>query len=881
MGNEGVVYKNIIMGSKAQKKLLAGVQKVATVVASTLGPRGHNVILGKNPFSPVVTNDGVTIAKDIRLEDKLEDIGAQVIIEAASKANETAGDGPQDLNSKILTPTGWIRMGDIKEGMEICGTNGTAQKVIGVFPKGKKEKYEVYFSGSGKVTCCEDHLWSVVTSNGVHKTLPLKTIMKDYSRPHPDGGRIFKYFIPATAVEFKEDLSKMPIDPYFLGVLLGDGSLSASHRGSIEISIGKSKEHILEKIVLPENVEMRSVWNDTKNYFRVKFTGKNEQGNTAIKTALEAVGLLGTTSHTKFIPEGYLYSSKASRTALLQGLIDTDGHVNKRGLFEFTSVNRVLAYNFIELCRSLGKQITFREKNRVGGGGYSENPVFCVGERVGYKHGNKLVDIKATGEFTEMQCIKVSNPDNLYITDDYIVTHNTTSTVILTEAIYEGADRYITSGVDRMAIKRGLIKIEEFLQEEIKKVATPIKGIEDLKKIAIISSNNDEELGTLITEALNKVGEDGVITVENSKSYATTVEYTEGVELYSGYVSPYMITDAENMKSELVKPLILLTDEKIIGVQQILPYLDHCHKNGTPFLLISEGVEGDAMLTMIKNNLEGRFRSCAIQAPMYGNKRMEVLEDLAVITGGTVVSKEKGLKIADGNLGWLGTAEKVTITREKTIIKRGAGKPETIIARANELRANMSEQLSSFEVEKIQERIAKLTGGIAVILVGAPTEQELKEKKHRIEDALSATRSAAELGYIPGAAKVPLYLSTLLDTVELEGDEIYAKDIMKKALVAPLTVLCNNSGISPFVVMHIIQDMPLSYGLNARNLTYVDLVEEGIIDPAKVLSCAIKFSVSAASMLISSDGIVYPVDEKKSVGHIDVSEDAYIDLPRM
>ena len=301
--------KQLLFKDAARQSILAGVKQLADAVKVTLGPRGRNAILDRAYSSPLITKDGVTVAQEINLADPFENIGAQMVKEVAEKTLDIAGDGPQDLNSKILTPTGWVKMGKTKVGMDICGTNKSTQKVIGIFPKGKKEIYKVYLSGNRVMRCCEDHLFKVTTSSGIKKTLPLRRLIKDYKKiNNKDKSMSHKYFVKTTLVEFVEDKEKMPIDPYLLGVLLGDGSLRGTGGSAIEISIGKAKEHILDKLVLPDGIKKRAVWVENKNYFRIKLTGKNKQGQT-IGKILDSIGLLGTGSKTKFIPKSYLYSS--------------------------------------------------------------------------------------------------------------------------------------------------------------------------------------------------------------------------------------------------------------------------------------------------------------------------------------------------------------------------------------------------------------------------------------------------------------------------------------------------------------------------------------------------------------------------------------------
>lgn len=356
-----------------------------------------------------------------------------MVKQVAKKTCDDAGDGPQPLYSKILTPNGWKAMGEIKVGDVICGTNGTTQTVVGVFHKGEKEIYKMVFANKRVVECCEDHLWSYTNPSGRVRTRTVKEMIKDYKKPNKDGSYTFKYYVPNTIVEFSEQ--ELPLDPYLVGVLIGDGSISEAR--NTELNIGYKKKHIIDKLVLPEGISINVSDVPSKNCYRIKIVGMDKDGRT-IRKYLEEIGLQGKTTSSKFIPKMYLYNTVENRKKLLQGLIDTDGHVNKRGLFEFSTINEQLADDYCELMWGLGRSTekSLRER-KEGCGSFSNKPIYRMYERSGYNRGVKLIDIIPTSEKTEMQCIKVSNDDELYITDNYIVTHNTTSSVVLANAIVQ------------------------------------------------------------------------------------------------------------------------------------------------------------------------------------------------------------------------------------------------------------------------------------------------------------------------------------------------------------------------------------------------------------------------------------------------------------
>lgn len=563
---------------KLKRLILSTVAEISDLVGSSLGPSGKVVLL-ESEVSGIpnkITKDGVSIFRAIGYSDPFKHAIAEQMREAAVKTVNEAGDGPVDLYTKILTPTGFVTMGEVKVGMDICGTNGTVQQVLGVYPKGLKENYRVHFSGGGVVRCCKDHLWTVTTDQGEKKTLPLRILMEDYVSKTENNTDKHKYFVQTTVVEFKEDKDKMPIDPYLLGVLLGDGSLSGT--GTIEISLGKAKEHIIEKLILPEGVDMRSTWVEDKNCFRIKLTGKSKGVRSILKELLDSIGLLGVNSHTKFIPKAYLFSSVESRTKLLQGLIDTDGYLNKHSeLFEFSSVSKQLADDLADLCRSLGKQISIREKDRSNGNGYSKNNTFVVKERRGFDHGNKILKIEPIGETVEMQCIKVSNPDNLYITDNFVVTHNTTTSTILSAAFVQNLFTYCDSNrkSSPQKVVRYLNKIaEEEMYPAIKKASIKInkKNLDLLERVATISSNGDKEMAKKVMEAFSITGfstSSHVTIQELSGPSKYEVDVVEGFSIHKGYEESIgrfhtaFINDQANQRISLEAPLFLLFDGAI------------------------------------------------------------------------------------------------------------------------------------------------------------------------------------------------------------------------------------------------------------------------------------------------------------------------------
>ncbi len=449
-------------------------------------------------------------------------------------------------------------------------------------------------------------------------------------------------------------------------------------------------------------------------------------------------------------------------------------------------------------------------------------------------------------------------------TNDVAGDGTTTATVLAHSMLDEGM-RLVAAGHNPMFLKRGIEKAVETAVAELKKSAHPIKDKEDIKHVATISANNDSAIGEKIAEAMEKVGKDGVITVEESKTTATTLEQVEGMQFDKGYISPYMVTNAERMEAELTDPYILLTEKKISSVQDILPLLEGIVRVQKPFLIIGEDVEGEALATMVVNKLRGTFTCVAVKAPGFGDRRKEMLKDIAVLTGGTVISDETGMKLENVKLEQLGQAEKVKVDKDNTTIINGKGKHADIQGRIKEIKRAIETTDSDFDREKLQERLAKLQGGVAVIKVGAATETELKEKKHRMEDALSATRAAVEEGIVAGGGVALLNVIHSLDALKLEPEEQFGVNIVKKALQEPTKQIAENAGQSgSSVVEKILTSNKKEWGYDAlRHQWPENMVKAGIVDPVKVTRTALEKAASIAAMVLTAETLVAEKPEKK------------------
>jgi chaperonin GroEL len=442
----------------------------------------------------------------------------------------------------------------------------------------------------------------------------------------------------------------------------------------------------------------------------------------------------------------------------------------------------------------------------------------------------------------------------------------TTTATVLAQAIFREGLKNVTAGVNPMALKRGIDAAVSAVVEELKKMSVPTKGKKEIAQVGSISANNDKEIGDLIAEAMEKVGKDGVITVEEAKGLETTLETVEGMQFDRGYLSPYFVTDPEKMEAVLEDALILVHDKKVSSMKDLLPILEKVAQMGKPLLIIAEDIEGEALATLVVNKLRGTLRVAAVKAPGFGDRRKAMLEDIAVVTGGQVISEEVGFKLENAVVTDLGRAKRIVVDKETSTIIDGQGDEEKIKGRIKELKAAIEKTTSDYDREKLQERLAKLAGGVAVINVGAPTESEMKEKKARVEDALHATRAAVEEGIVPGGGVALVRSQKALKTLKLtEADEQIGVDIVRRAIEEPMRIIVQNAGgEGSIVVEKIRQSKDNNYGYNALTDEYEDLVTAGVIDPTKVTRTALQNAASIASLLLTTEAII--VEKKEPAG---------------
>ena len=439
----------------------------------------------------------------------------------------------------------------------------------------------------------------------------------------------------------------------------------------------------------------------------------------------------------------------------------------------------------------------------------------------------------------------------------------TTTATVLAQAIFREGIKNVTAGANPMALKRGIEKAVDAVVDELKKISKPTKGKKEISQVATISANNDKTIGDLIADAMEKVGKDGVITVEEAKSMDTTLEVVEGMQFDRGYLSPYFVTDPERMEVVMENSLILIHEKKISNLKDLLPILEQIAKMGKPLLVIAEEVEGEALATLVVNKLRGTLSTASVKAPGFGDRRKEMLQDIAVLTGGAVVSEELGIKLENIKLEDLGKAKKVVIDKENTTLIEGAGSQKEIEGRIKQIRAQIEETTSDYDKEKLQERLAKLAGGVAVIKVGAATEIAMKEKKARVEDALNATRAAVEEGIVPGGGVAFLRAAMVIDHLRLKGDEKVGGDIVRRALEEPIRQIAENAGVEGSIVVQKVRENNGAYGFNAETESYEDLMASGIIDPTKVTRIALQNASSIASLMITTEALVTEIPEKE------------------
>jgi chaperonin GroEL len=440
----------------------------------------------------------------------------------------------------------------------------------------------------------------------------------------------------------------------------------------------------------------------------------------------------------------------------------------------------------------------------------------------------------------------------------------TTTATVLAEAIYSEGLRNVTAGANPTSLQRGILKATEAIVAELKKIATPVKDSKEVAQVATVSANWDAEIGNIIADAMDKVGKEGTITVEEAKSIETTLDVVEGMQFDKGYLSPYFVTNAETMEANLESAYILINEKKISSLKDMLPLLEKVARSGKPLLIIAEDVEGEALATLVVNKLRGTLNIVAVKAPGFGDRRKAMLEDIAILTGGRCITEDLGLKLENIELADLGKAKRITIGKENTVIVEGEGSSEAIAGRVSQIKRQIEETTSDYDREKLQERLAKLAGGVAVINVGAATETEMKEKKARVEDALHATRAAVEEGIVPGGGVALIRATAALGDLGLKGDEATGADIVKRAIEAPLRQLAANAGVEGALIVSEVKKGTGNHGYNVATGEYTDLIKAGVVDPAKVTRSALQNAASISGLLLTTECLIADIPKEET-----------------
>jgi len=482
----------------------------------------------------------------------------------------------------------------------------------------------------------------------------------------------------------------------------------------------------------------------------------------------------------------------------------------------------------------------------------------------------KEIDLKDRFENIGAQMVKEVASKTSDVAGD-----GTTTATILAQAIYREGVKLLAAGCNPMSVKRGIEKAVVMVVDELKKNSKPTKDKKDISQVGTISANNDRTIGDIIADAMEKVGKEGVITVEEAKVMETTLKVVEGMQFDRGYLSPYFVTDPEKMLIDLEEPYILLNEKKISAMKDLLPILEQVAQGGKPLLIIAEDVEGEALATLVVNQLRGTLHCAAVKAPGFGDRRKAMLEDIAVLTGGRVISEDLGVKLENINLKDLGTAVRITIDKDNTTIIDGGGDRKALEGRVKQLRSQIEETTSDYDREKLQERMAKLIGGVAVIHVGAATETEMKEKKDRVEDALNATRAAVEEGIVPGGGVAYMRAVNVLEKAQFPGEEQLGANLIKRALEEPMRQIAENAGFEGSVVVQHVREGEGAFGFNAETGTYEDLMKAGIVDPTKVTRFALQNAASVAGLLMTTEAMVAEKPKKEKSSEPTMPEDMY------
>ena len=846
----------LLSGIDAKKKMLKGIMKLKDVVCSTIGVNGMYVLYE----DARTTQDGVTVANNFTLKDKVENYAITLVRDAASKTADTAGDGCQDLNSRILTPTGFRRFGDLKIGDVICGTNGTFQTVEGIYPKGVKQLYKFTFSEGRTTEACESHVWKVTTNYGKEKIMTTKQLLESnrITMSKSNGNLNYGYYTPNTFVDFKE-VQPLELDPYFLGCLLGDGSLSGT--GAIELSLGANKEHIIDKLVLPSNTTYTKNWVESKNYFRVKFKMIDPSDNTEfVATKLKDLGLFGTNSHTKFIPEQYLYSSLETRTNLLQGLLDTDGSKNERGLYSFSSVNQKLAEQVLELFRGLGRPAVLRKIIKEGKDSYSNNPIYEVTERKGYKHGTKLISIEPTDKFVEVQCIKVSNEDSLYITEDYIVTHNTTSTTAITSKLVELFVKALEEDPELNLhecftfLEQLKLQAIDYLNANKQVITKDDKGLQLIRDIAYTSSHNNDDIADAIKSLYSKL-EDWNTDV----SFEFNDLDADSVEMNEGYNIGHRANAFSGNRKEFESARLFVYPDKVDKIPlNFLQYIiSKRTRDNSPVVLFAKHFDKSVELEATRIKEAYGVELYLIRSDTYGESQKTQFEDLCRILNINMLTKEDMSSYGrdlEYNEGYL---KSLILTNEECYFVF----TEDSIPIKSEITKECEQLIKSSKdkalKEMTQNRLKRLQFSKCTYFIGGITTSETANKYYLIEDAILAVKSAIKQGVVHGGCYDYIQMTEHLKKIntKLKKSQDLVLNIFVTSMLHTFELQCANSFEDYTSRLNTIIETKRMF--NFKDRQFYMLENNKIKDSYSTSINCIQNAISIAKMIMLTNHIIY------------------------
>jgi len=846
----------------ASRKAVEALSKIAQAVGSTLGPSGKPAIIEKRDplgdFCATYTKDGITVLKALEFNDPIEHAIHYFCNQSSAKTVLDAGDGPQPLYSKVLTPKGFIEMRDVTVGMGICGTNGTIQTVLGVFPKGEREIYKLLFSDNREVECCADHLWTVTNAGTTGPRLETKTtgdLAKDYIIANNEGETQKRYYSPLTHVQFCNNEAEMPLDPYLVGVLLGDVSLRGT--GSVEISLSKPKEHIIAKLVLPEGFNLSSTYVVSDSSFRVSIQGRSTDGKT-MQQILASIGLLGA----QFIPKSYLYTTANHREKLFQGLTDADAYTTNSSVVAFSSVSKELAQDFTDLCLSLGKPVKMSLQKHEEGNLYFPPPIWSVTHLENFKYGNRLDKITATGVTTPMMCIKVSNPDNLYITDNFIVTHNTTSTLVLAAAVSSAILN--SSSKNPQALARQFKREAEAAILKVEELA--IRDASLLHHVAMTSSNGDSDIATAALEALDNVGAYGTVTIAKDALQNELYKIVRqngycagrGYEYHKSLAISVSEKSAENDSFVLQGPAVFIYNGNLESMEQITQAVNSiaAQSNGQfkQHLVcfakdIGEGLANEVMVqnrNLAHGKHTGRIFLSKLALSPEMNVEYQRLLDISAITCATL---QDGASYRTSTYDDLGTCTSIEVQPFKTILTGRAAK-HTIPERAAQNEKAVSFAPTRQGADVISARNAELTGGLVTISVGGGHSASIQERADRVDDAIQAVQAASRNGVVPGAGMSYIYAA------RASGMSAGLSEAFKSVLLQ----LCENYGTALTFDLALADTGTTTVRFEESGVVIGDFRDLGVADSSVTVTSVIRNGVELGILCATTGCIAVTAD---------------------